>query len=98
MRRSDFLGLMLSPLLAPFVKAEKPFWKRAISRPRPKMTEYCWYDRVGDNHGTVTGVRLMDDHRLDAMGYYLSDSLHADRSLIFNEIFYKPFRINKIKP
>jgi hypothetical protein len=77
MNRSEFLALMVSPLILPFVKKEKNFDKyilghrHVIEYPNgarthlySSMTETTWYDKKGNNDGFVSGAVLMNKGKI----------------------------------
>jgi len=66
MKRSTFISLMLSPLIAPFVPSPK---EEVLEFPNGSKIYYYKRD-TGTGLANREGI---DDHRLDAMRYYMGD-------------------------
>ena len=70
MKRSQFLALVLSPLLVPFVKKEEPeIWKeyRKIGLPR---------ERFGDVDDLRKNISELEEARQRAVEYYNGHEIH----------------------
>ncbi len=96
MKRSTFLALLLSPLVAPFIPSAK---EHKVVYPNGSV---IWWNDPGDGLPAVTNAALLNapSHLDDAYGYYLGSQLNKECQKALSEraisVKYHINRINRI--